>query len=68
MEIERVRDALRLLTPEQRQVVVLKYLEEWQNQEIAEAIEKQVGAVKALEHRALNTLKRILMREEVRQQ
>jgi len=68
MEIERVRDALRLLTPEQRQVVVLKYLEEWQNQEIAEAIEKQVGAVKALEHRALNTLRRILIREEVRQQ
>jgi len=68
MEKERVRDALRLLTPEQRQVVVLKYLEEWQNQEIAEAIEKQVGAVKALEHRALNTLRRILMKEEVRQQ
>jgi RNA polymerase sigma-70 factor (ECF subfamily) len=68
LEKERVRDALRLLTPEQRQVVVLKYLEEWQNQEIAEAIEKQVGAVKALEHRALNTLRRILMREEVRQQ
>lgn len=65
MEKELVRDALRLLTPDQRQVLVLKYLEEWQNQEIAEAIQKQVGAVKALEHRALNTLKRILTREEV---
>lgn len=65
MEKEQVRDALRLLTPDQRQVLVLKYLEEWQNQEIAEAIQKQVGAVKALEHRALHTLKRILIREEV---
>lgn len=65
MEKERVRDALRLLTPDQRQVLVLKYLEEWQNQEIAEAVQKQVGAVKALEHRALNALRRILMMDEV---
>jgi len=65
MERERVRDALRLLTPDQRQVVVLKYLEEWKNHEIAEAIQKEVGAVKALEHRALNSLRRLLMKEEM---
>jgi len=64
-EAERVRDALRLLTPEQRQVVVLKYLEDWENKDIAEAVDKQIGAVKALQHRALRSMRRILMKEEV---
>lgn len=65
MDRERVRDALRLLTPDQRQVVVLKYLEDWDNKDIAEAVNKQVGAVKALEHRALRSMRRLLMKEEV---
>jgi RNA polymerase sigma-70 factor (ECF subfamily) len=65
MDAERVRKALRLLTPEQRQVVVLKYLENWDNKEIAEAVSKQVGAVKALEHRALRSMRRLMIKEEV---
>ena len=60
---ERVRNALTLLTSEQRQVVVLKYLEGWENQQIAAAVNKPVGAVKALQHRALNSLRRILNEE-----
>lgn len=62
---ERVRHALRFLTPEQRQVVVLKYLENWRNQQIAEALNKPVGAVKALEQRALRSLERLLRKEEL---
>jgi RNA polymerase sigma-70 factor (ECF subfamily) len=64
MQKAQVRLALRSLTPDQRQVIVLKYLEGWQNEEIAAALEKPVGAVKALQHRALETLKRILSRDE----
>jgi len=60
---ERVRNALTLLTSEQRQVVVLKYLEDWENQQIAAAVNKPIGAVKALQHRALNSLRRILNEE-----
>ena len=60
----RVRQALRRLTPDQRQVIVLKYLENWQNAEIAEALGKPVGAVKSLQHRALAALKRILLEDE----
>lgn len=61
---EQLRTALRLLTPEQRQVVALKFLEGWQNEEIAEALEKTVGAVKAQQHRGLASLQRILTSEE----
>ena len=62
---ERVRFALRLITPEQRQVIVLKYLEGWSGPEIAQAMEKSLGAVKALQHRGLAALQRILLDDQV---
>ena len=60
LERQELRAALVLLTPEQRQVVTLKYLENLDNAEIAQALQKPVGAVKSLQHRALATLRRIL--------
>jgi RNA polymerase sigma-70 factor (ECF subfamily) len=62
---DRLRAALAQLTPDQRMVVVLKYLEDWDNPSISAAINKPVGAVKALQHRALNSLRRILAEEAV---
>jgi RNA polymerase sigma-70 factor (ECF subfamily) len=64
MASRQLRDALALLTPDQRQVIVLKYLEEWDNEAIALALNKPVGAIKALQHRALEALHRILSRYE----
>ena len=60
LERQELRAALTLLTPEQRQVVTLKYLEDLDNTEIAQALQKPVGAVKSLQHRALAALRRIL--------
>ena len=60
LERQELRHALALLTPEQRQVITLKYLENLDNAEIAQALQKPVGAVKSLQHRALATLRRIL--------
>ena len=52
----RVRAALRELTEDQQQVIALKFLEGWENDEIARALRKPVGAVKSLQHRALETI------------
>lgn len=60
LENQQVRSALKLLTADQHQVITLKYLEELDNAEIAEILHKPVGAVKALQHRALAALRRIL--------
>ncbi len=57
-ERERVRAALMHLTPEQREVVILKYLEGWENADIATLLDKPVGAIKALQHRALDAMRR----------
>jgi RNA polymerase sigma-70 factor (ECF subfamily) len=64
IESQQVRAALTLLTPDQRQVIVLKYLDDWENEAIAQALNKPIGAVKALQHRALAALRRILSRYE----
>lgn len=61
IEQEHARAALACLTSEQRQVVVLKFLEDWSNEEIAYALGKPLGAVKSLQHRALAALRRILV-------
>ena len=63
LEREKVRKAINYLTPDQRQVVVLKFLEGWSNKEVAESIKKPVGAVKSLQHRALISLRRILLED-----
>jgi RNA polymerase sigma-70 factor, ECF subfamily len=57
---QQVRLALATLTPDQRQVIVLKYLEGWENEAVAGYLSKPVGAIKALQHRALDALRRIL--------
>jgi RNA polymerase sigma-70 factor (ECF subfamily) len=62
---ERVRNALKLLTPEQRQVIVLKFLEGWSGPEIARALDKSLGSIKALQHRGLAALQRILLEDQV---
>ena len=62
-ESELVRRALRLLTPEQRQVIVLRFLEGWSTQEVARSMEKSIGSVKAQQHRGLAALQRILLEE-----
>lgn len=64
LESEQLRAALALLTPDQRQVIVLKYLEDWETEAIAHTLNKPTGAVKALQHRALEALRRIMSRYE----
>jgi RNA polymerase sigma-70 factor (ECF subfamily) len=60
VEQERVRAALLSLTPDQRQVILLKFYEGWENEMIADALHKPLGAVKSLQHRALAALRRSL--------
>ncbi len=55
--------ALKYLTDEQRQVIVLKFIEGFDNGSIARVLGRSEGAVKSLQHRALNSLRRIMSGE-----
>jgi RNA polymerase sigma-70 factor, ECF subfamily len=62
-EKDQVRMALRMLTPEQRQVILLRFYEDWENEEVSAAVQKPVGAVRALQHRAIGALRRWLLKD-----
>lgn len=55
--------AIGQLTDDQQQVLTLRYFGDMTNQEIAASTGKTEGAVKALQHRALQALQQILDRE-----
>ena len=54
------REALWRLTADQRQVIVLKFYQGLDNEEVAAVLKKPVGAVKSLQHRALDSMRRML--------
>lgn len=58
-----VRRALGKLTPNQQQVIALKFLEGLSNKEVAAVLGKSEGAVKSLQHRGLAALRRHLTAE-----
>ncbi len=60
---QHLRDALRGLKDEQQQVLIRKFLEGLDNETIAQIMNKTEGAVKALQHRGLAALARVLRDE-----
>ena len=61
-----IRESLMQLNPDQRQVIVLRFLHGWDYCDIAAALNKSVGAIKALQHRGLEKLNTLLMNSELK--
>lgn len=55
-----VRDAILRLRDEQRQVIILRFVEELDYREVAAVIGKSVPAVRVIQHRALGNLRKIM--------
>jgi len=62
---DELRSALTKLTEEQRQVIILKFVEGMDNTSAGRVLGRSQGAVKSLQHRALVSLRKILSSEEV---
>ncbi len=60
--------AIRALTEDQQQVVILRFYAGMSNAEVARAMGKPEGAVKALQTRALRSLRRLLTEGGLRQE
>jgi len=59
-EEKSVRDAVLRLRDEQRQVIMLRFVEEMDYREVAEVIGKSIPAVRVIQHRALGNLRRLM--------
>jgi RNA polymerase sigma-70 factor (ECF subfamily) len=64
MDRQRVQTALLKLSPEQRQVVELRFVEGWSHEDVADAIGKSIEATRALQHRAVSALRALLTESE----
>lgn len=60
LDFQQILQTLRMLNDQQREVIVLRFVEELSIAETAQIMQKSEGAVKALQHRALETLRRHL--------
>ncbi len=58
--VERVRNAMRLLSPEQQEVLILRFGQGLNLQETADLMDKSVSAVKSLQFRAVEALRTFL--------
>lgn len=63
-EVETLSEALQVLTDEQQQVLLLKFIGGLSTDEIADQLGKRPGAVRALQMRGLQALARILGEEK----
>ena len=62
LEMARVKGAVQKLKPEQQDIIILRFVEDLSPKEIAEVIGKSEGAVKLIQHRALNQLRKLLLK------
>jgi RNA polymerase sigma-70 factor, ECF subfamily len=60
LDADLLAHALNQLTPDQQQVIVMKFMEGLDNEQIAQSMDKREGAIRALQMRALMSLRRVL--------
>jgi RNA polymerase sigma-70 factor (ECF subfamily) len=65
MSAERLLAAINRLTDEQAAVVSFRFLEGYSINEVATMMDKTEGAVKALQYRAVATLRQLLENEQL---
>ena len=63
-ELQALRDSLQLLTEEQQQVLILRFIAGLPTRNIAQMLGKQEGAVRALQMRGLQALSKHMKEEE----
>lgn len=65
LDAEKLRSAIRSLTDEQAEVLSLRFFEGYSISEVATMMDKTDGAIKALQYRAVATLRHILEKEHL---
>lgn len=62
---ETIRTALRTLTDEQQQVIILRFVENYNLQQTAQVLGKTISAIKVMQHRAIKALNLALHNQNI---
>lgn len=57
--IEKIKSLIKFLKPEYQDVIIMRYVEDLDSKEIAGVLNKSEGAVRLIQHRAINNLKEL---------
>lgn len=60
IQIEKVKEAIKKIKPEYQDVIIMRFIEDLSIKEVAEILDKTEGSIKLIQHRAINSLKKIL--------
>jgi RNA polymerase sigma-70 factor (ECF subfamily) len=60
IQIEEVMKALKQLKPDYQDIIIMRFVDDLSVKEVAKALDKSEGAIKLMQHRAINNLKKIL--------
>jgi len=63
LQMETVREAMHQLKPDYEDIIILRFIEDISLKECAAILKKTEGAIKLMQHRAMNELKKILKEE-----
>lgn len=61
----RLREAISKLSPSHQDVIILRFVNGYSAAEIAQILERSAGAVRVLQHRALNAMQSYLVTEDI---
>jgi RNA polymerase sigma factor, sigma-70 family len=64
LNLQKIKGALKALSPDQQDVLIMKFVEDLSHTEIAAALKKSEGAVRLIQHRAIKALKRIVTQHD----
>jgi len=60
IDMHKVQSAIHILSSEQQDVILMRFVDELDNKEIAEILEKSEGTIRIIQHRAIKKLKALL--------
>lgn len=60
IDLEGVKKLIQYLKPEQQDVIIMRFIEDLSHEEISAALNKSTGAVRLIQHRAINALKELI--------
>ncbi|MCS6789288.1 MAG: sigma-70 family RNA polymerase sigma factor [Patescibacteria group bacterium] len=60
IQLEKVKEAIKKIKPEYQDIIIMRFIEDLSIKEVAEILDKTEGSIKLMQHRAINSLKKIL--------
>ncbi len=64
LELEKIKKLFQHLTQEQQDVLIMRFIEDLSPKEVSAALNKSEGAVRIIQHRGLNELKKLIYKND----